>query len=331
MSKTASPRFIFTEKPRDPYKAEYEVLVGQAYDRLMDLRDSDKKARCIITSPPYYRKFDYGVKGQAGLEDSLDDYLAGQVLIAAALLDVATPDANLFFVIQDSANGSGGPGGDFKNGSIVPLRGPRESGWPRKAQLLIPERLRIAFSAVGWIPRGKIIWDKKDSRRGSHDKVSYSFEEVLIFSASPDHYWNRDAVLTPFHDSTIPRVKRGFNYSYQDSYGRKQAFQTPGLEAMQKREGAFLRGVLEINPGSQPKVMLDGRLIKGIACFPLILAEICINLGSAPGDLILDPFSGMGTTILAAVKWGRKAIGFELNPEFARASIQRIRNAGYGK
>lgn len=55
---------------------------------------------------------------------------------------------------------------------------------------------------------------------------------------------------------------------------------------------------------------------KHIAVFPEELAYRLIRMFSFCGDVVLDPFMGSGTTALAALKNGRNAIGYELNPEF---------------
>ena len=49
-----------------------------------------------------------------------------------------------------------------------------------------------------------------------------------------------------------------------------------------------------------------------------------ITLGSRPNDTVLDPFSGSGTTCLAANILGRNAIGIELNPEYAKIAKARL-------
>jgi DNA modification methylase len=61
------------------------------------------------------------------------------------------------------------------------------------------------------------------------------------------------------------------------------------------------------------------------ATFPPALVEPCILAGSRPGDLILDPFSGSGTTGQVARKWGRRYAGVELNPAYIELSKERFR------
>ncbi|HET8630248.1 MAG TPA: site-specific DNA-methyltransferase [Thermomicrobiales bacterium] len=63
------------------------------------------------------------------------------------------------------------------------------------------------------------------------------------------------------------------------------------------------------------------------AMFPPALAERCLALTSRPGDLVLDPFSGAGTAGLAALRLGRRFVGVELNPEYARAAARRLNGA----
>jgi len=58
---------------------------------------------------------------------------------------------------------------------------------------------------------------------------------------------------------------------------------------------------------------------RGLAPFPDALAARCIACGSRPGDLILDPFAGSGTTLRVATSLGRKAIGIDLSPDAVTA------------
>ncbi|AKL72409.1 Methyltransferase domain [Actinobacteria bacterium IMCC26256] len=54
--------------------------------------------------------------------------------------------------------------------------------------------------------------------------------------------------------------------------------------------------------------------------FPLKLADRLITMYSGPGDLVFEPFAGVGTTLIAASALGRRSVGFELNPEFVKVA-----------
>lgn len=61
------------------------------------------------------------------------------------------------------------------------------------------------------------------------------------------------------------------------------------------------------------------------AAFPTRLVDTCLQAGCRPGGLVLDPFSGTGTTGVVALRRGLRFIGVELNPTWARGSAERIR------
>jgi site-specific DNA-methyltransferase (cytosine-N4-specific) len=60
------------------------------------------------------------------------------------------------------------------------------------------------------------------------------------------------------------------------------------------------------------------------AVFPPALIEPCLSLGSEPGDLVLDPFLGSGTTAEVALKMDRRSLGIELNPEYVEIARKRL-------
>jgi site-specific DNA-methyltransferase (adenine-specific) len=67
------------------------------------------------------------------------------------------------------------------------------------------------------------------------------------------------------------------------------------------------------------------------APFPLSLAERLVRMFSFVGDTVLDPFSGTGTTLVAAARWGRSGIGVEIDPEYMTLATQRFRADVPGK
>ena len=56
---------------------------------------------------------------------------------------------------------------------------------------------------------------------------------------------------------------------------------------------------------------------------PLELVERAITNSSRPGDRILDPFCGSGTTLIACERSGRRGIGIELDPRYVAATLAR--------
>jgi len=60
---------------------------------------------------------------------------------------------------------------------------------------------------------------------------------------------------------------------------------------------------------------------------PVALFEWILKLYSKPGDIVLDPFLGSGTTVAACINLERQYIGIEISPDYVLASQQRIKKA----
>lgn len=66
---------------------------------------------------------------------------------------------------------------------------------------------------------------------------------------------------------------------------------------------------------------------KHICPMPLDLIERCLTMYSNPGDVVLDPFNGIGSTGHEAIRMDRKYIGFELKPEYAKQAAKFLTQA----
>lgn len=60
------------------------------------------------------------------------------------------------------------------------------------------------------------------------------------------------------------------------------------------------------------------------APFPLELAQRLVRMFSFVGDTVLDPFVGTGTTMLAAMQWGRNSAGYEVDPKYYDLAAKRL-------
>ena len=68
----------------------------------------------------------------------------------------------------------------------------------------------------------------------------------------------------------------------------------------------------------------SGKRVGHEAPFPRELPRRCIKLLSFPGDTVLDPFAGSGSTMIEAIAQGRQALGIELEEKYCRLIINRI-------
>ena len=83
--------------------------------------------------------------------------------------------------------------------------------------------------------------------------------------------------------------------------------------------------------------VLNGRFAKGeederhICPLQLDVIERCLTLYSNPGDLVLDPFNGIGSTGYQALQMGRRYIGIELKPEYAAQAAKFLDEASVSR
>lgn len=117
-------------------------------------------------------------------------------------------------------------------------------------------------------------------------------------------------------ESVKDRPTRSHEYVFLFSKGERYAYDHAAVRGPNDRN---VRTVWDIN--TQP--YKDAHF----ATFPPSLVQPCLALSTAPGDLVLDPFLGSGTTGLTALTLRRRFVGIELNPEYVAIAERRLRLA----
>jgi DNA modification methylase len=336
-----------------------KLILGDSLQKLKDLPTAT--VQCCVTSPPYWGLRDYGVSGQMGLERTPDEYVANMVEVFAQVRRVLKDDGTLWLNLGDSYNAGreGGHAGGKKGISRTTV-GPQRCGvnapnLKPKDLVGIPWRVAFALQADGWYLRQDIIWHKPNPMPESvRDRCTKAHEYMFLLAKSERYLFDVDAIKEPAKYSG-PNSPGSIKSPYGQGFTRNASWKgsdfhrgktaehqlgrssknRSGNKERKQRPGADVLGI-GAQAGSIPweGVTRQKRSVwtvttkpfKGahFATFPPDLIEPCILAGSRPGDIVLDPFFGAGTTGLVAQKHGRECIGIELNPEYLALAKERL-------
>ena len=192
------------------------------------------------------------------------------------------------------------------------------SGLKPKDLIGIPWMLAFALRADGWYLRQDIIWHKPNPMPESvRDRCTKAHEYMFLLSKSERYYFDHEAM----------KEKAAQPVGEQKQTGQHKSRNPKG-------NGASAKSTLGSNQGAEFRTRrsvwtVATRPYKGahFATFPPALIEPCILAGSRPGDIVLDPFMGSGTTAAVALQHGRQYLGCELNPAYHPLQSARIADA----
>jgi site-specific DNA-methyltransferase (adenine-specific) len=263
---------------------EIEIYQGNCLDILPTLASGS--VNLIITSPPYadQRKDTYG-----GVHP--DQYVEWFLPIADELKRVLTDDGSFILNIKE-----------------------RVVNGERHTYVL---ELILALRKQGWLWTEEYIWHKRNSYPGKWaNRFRDAWERCLHFTKNKQFTMYQDTVRVPMGDWKHARlrnlsetVKRRDNSHVQSGFGKK-------IENWVGRELAYPDNVLHLATECSNR--------NHSATFPVDLPAWFIKLFTQPGDMVLDPFMGSGTTAVASKELGRHCIGIEIDPTYVRVAQERL-------
>lgn len=246
----------------------------------------DASVDLIVTSPPYadQRKGTYG-----GI--SPDKYVEWFTPIAEQMLRVLKPSGSFILNIKEKA----------VNGE-------------RHTYVL---ELILRMRQLGWFWTEEYMWHKKNSFPGKWpNRFRDSWERCLHFTKSKKFAMYQESVMVPMGDWKNERLKKLSSKDIIRDESKVGSGFGKNISNWQGREMAYPTNVLHMATECSNR--------KHSAAFPESLPAWFIKLFTQPGDVVLDPFAGSGTTLLASDKLSRYSVGFELLAEHCLVAKERL-------
>ncbi|HEY9735458.1 MAG TPA: site-specific DNA-methyltransferase [Trichocoleus sp.] len=300
--------------------------------------------------------------GEFGQEPTHTLYVEHMVLLFSEVWRVLKSSGTVWLNLGDSYAANGIPGqsnlealgqkyrgGGKKRDEVAKPRKQCSEGLKPKDLMLIPQRVAIALQDAGWWVRSEIVWAKPNPMPESvTDRPTRSHEQIWLLTKSERYWYDHKAVSEPsvigYNGSLFDKGKTasarehlapvstkervGANFKPQISEDRKPLHSerhsrhrssVPGGQDLRSEPGSTrnLRDVWTVPTKPYPAAHF--------AVFPSEIPSRCIRAGCPPDGTVVDLFTGSGTTLYVAQELGRKAIGFELNPEYCKLAFERCK------
>ncbi len=245
----------------------------------------DNSVDLIFTSPPYadQRKHTYG--GVAP-----DEYVAWFLPKASQFLRVLKPTGTFILNIKE-----------------------RVVNGERHTYVL---DLIVKMREQGWLWTEEFMWHKKNSYPGKWpNRFRDNWERLIQFNKDKKFAMYQEAVMVPVGDWAKGRLA---NLSETDKVRDESKVGSKFGKNVSNWVGRDL-----VYPTNVLHMATECANRDHSATFPVELPSWFIKLFTQPGDMVLDPFMGSGTTAFAAIQLGRKYVGVEINREYVELARKR--------
>jgi len=264
-----------------------KVLCGDSAKTLSRLPDGF--VSCAITSPPYWNLIDYGIEGQIG-KQSYEQYRDDLKKVWAEVSRCLAPNGK--FVLNV-------PPMPIKKEVSEAFFGPSHT---RYLLDLYADLRQDILASTDLIAYSLYIWEKQTTEKmfGSYPYPPNLYERNYIEFIA--------VFVKPGKPRQVPlAVKEAAKLTQKEWLELTKQIWWMYPENVSRKEG---------HPAPFPEA-LPNRLIS-MYTFP------GVKEAEFPGDIVLDPFNGWGTTCVAAKRMGRRFIGIDLSPEFCHHAAIRL-------
>lgn len=265
------------------------ILTGDSRTVLASL-DAETIQTCV-TSPPYWGLRDYDHPDQIGAEASPELYVQNLVQVFREVRRTLRNDGTVWLNVGDGYARNGGVGSCGPNAQVGNTK-----KLIQKRNCKVPD-----------------VWGLKDrDLMGLPWRVAFALQQDGWILRSRVVWIKKTAMPESVRNRPTNATEEVFLFAKQPAYFYD-------CQGVREETGANLRNYWRLGPDTSG----NGHP----AAFPRELVRRCIRLTSRPGDTVLDPFGGSGTTGAVAQEEDRRAVLVELNPKYNELAKSRIKQA----
>ena len=237
----------------------------------------------------------YNIGKEYEVPDELDNYLEGLVPILTELVRVTSERGSICWQV----------GNYVQSGEVFPL----------------DIYFYPIFKNLGLKLRNRVVWHFGHGLHASR-RFSGRYETLLWFTKGKDYKFNLDSVRVP---SKYPG-KRNYNGPHKGELSGNPLGKNPSdfWEALADEWEGATWDITNVKFNHPEKTIHPCQ-------FPVELVERCVLALSDPDDWVLDPFAGVGSSAVAALKRGRRAICIDKEARYIEAARTRLKDLELGR
>lgn len=270
-----------------------KLYTGDTAKLLKDKRRfKDESVDFIITSPPYADK-----RKNSYASIHPDKYVEWFMPISEELHRVLKSDGSFILNIKEH-----------------PRNGERDT---------YVLELILEMKKQGWLWIEEYCWYKKNAFPGKWpNRFRDAWERCLHFTKNKNFVMNQDAVKVPTGDWAEKRFKSMSEKDFERQMSQTNGSLGRNVSNWLNRKEVYPHNVLVFEEEHFVSNVLEFATVcynkDHSAAFPLELPTWFINLFTGPGDVVMDPFLGSGTTVFASIGMGREYIGIDIDADYIK-------------
>ena len=334
----------------------YSFILGDCLSVLKDI--DDESVDCIITSPPYWGMRAYDNEEdtrEIGNEEKFEQYISKITAVFNEAKRVLKKDGSFWLNIGDKYVNKALLGMPWRVAISL-----MDSGWIMRNDVIwhqlkgtqsAKDRLRDSYEHVFHFVKSKKYYYDADAIRIKPSKMPTVSEKGTTSSTgvSGKKYRKQireSEVLTEQEkinaekalDDTLAEIRAGLVNDFRMTIrGVQRTWHSNNIKISGRAKELINRGFYIMKMYSKGHLPNDvwnivtedtWRTDTHCAVYPEELLRIPILATCPEGGIVLDPFSGTGTTVAAALKLDRRAVGIDLSPKYIKTSQNRISNIG---